>query len=549
MAPELQRGRSAYAGRSWLEAFESLAAADRAQPLGAADLQLLATSAYLLGRDDDYLRAMERAYRLHLNAGEALRAVRCAFWIGLHLALSGASGRAGGWLGRAQRVLDHAGADCVERGYLRIPLMFGHEAAGDFEAAAAVAADAAAVGERFGDADLFALAVHSQGTFLIKQGRVREGLGLLDEAMVSVAAQELSPIAGGLVYCGVILGCQEAYEPRRAQEWTEALTRWCDQQPDMVAFTGRCRTHRAEIMCLHGAWHEALEEARRAGLRCAEGRNQLAAGEALYVQGEVHRLRGAFAAAEQAYRDASGCGREPQPGLALLRLAQGNGAAAAAAIRRALDEARDRPQRARLLPAYAEILLAVGDAEAARSACVELEQVADRRESDMLSAMAAHARGALDLAAGDARAALLALRSAARGWQQLDAPYEAARSRTLVGLACRALGDEDAAAFELEAARGVFGVLGAAPDLARAELLARPGAAADTGGLTRRELEVLRLVAAGRPTGRSPVSWSSASTRWPGTCRTSSPSSASRRAPQRARSRSPTTWSDRAGVV
>jgi DNA-binding CsgD family transcriptional regulator len=497
-AEALDRGREAYSRRAWMGAYEALAAADRAVVLGADDLELLATSAYMLGRDDDYLSGLQRAYELHLDADEPLRAVRCAFWVGLDLALRGETGGAGGWLARAQRLLARTEGDSVEGGYLLIPLMFRHEAAGDFEGAAAVAGAAARVGERFGDRDLFALAVHSQGTFLVKQGRVREGLELMDEAMIAVTAQELSPIPSGLVYCGVIVGCQEAYELRRAREWTAALSRWCEQQPDMVAFTGRCLTHRAEIMCVHGAWDEALEEARRAGRRSAQGRNELARGEAVYVQGEVHRLRGDLAAAEQAYRDASRYGREPQPGLALLRLAQGNGDAAAAAIRRALDEAGERPQRARLLPAYVEITLAVGDTATARGACAQLERIADGQEDGMLGAMAAHARGAVDLATGDARAALVGLRRAAQVWQQLDAPYEAARSRTLVALACRALADDDAAAFELEAARGVFAGLRAAPDLARVEALLRPAPSVETGGLTARELEVLRLVAAGK---------------------------------------------------
>jgi DNA-binding CsgD family transcriptional regulator len=251
-------------------------------------------------------------------------------------------------------------------------------------------------------------------------------------------------------------------------------------------------------MCLRGAWKEALEEARRAGRRCAQANNELAGGEAAYVQGEVHRLRGDFVAAEQAYREASRCGREPQPGLALVRLAQGHGDAATAAIRRALDEASERPRRARLLPAYVEIMLALGDTEAARGACAELKRIADGQEGGVLGAMAAHARGAVDLATGDARAALGALRHAARVWQQLDVPYEAARSRTLVALACRAVGDDDAAAFELEAARGVFAGLGAAPDLTPLEALIRPERSAEPGGLTARELEVLRLVAVGK---------------------------------------------------
>ncbi len=497
-AEELERGREAYARLAWADAFASLSRADRVAPLGAEDLELLATTAYMLGRDGDYLGALERAHQAHLGNGETLRAVRCAYWLAINLVLRGETGRASGWLGRAQRMVEREARDCVERGYLLTPLIFQHEAAGDYDAAVATAADAAAIGERFGDPDLFGLAVQAQGCLLVMQGRTVAGLALLDEAMVAVTTGELSPIAGGLVYCGVILGCRDAYEPGRAREWTAALTHWCERQPDMVAFTGRCLTHRAEIMCLDGAWPDALEEARRAGRRCAEGNNQSAAGDAAYVQGEVHRLRGEFAEAEAAYRDASACGREPQPGMALLRLARRDAGAAAAAIRRALEETAEPAPRAAMLPAYVEIMLAVGDADAARAACDELERIAGSHESGMLGAMAAHALGALELATGDARSALVSLRRAAGLWQQqIEAPYEAARARTLVGLACRALGDGDATQFELEAARSVFAGLGATPDVARIDALMRPNRERDPCGLTPRELQVLRLVAAG----------------------------------------------------
>ncbi len=495
---ELERGRGSYARRAWMDAYESLSHADKADLLGAKDLEMLATSAYMLGRDDDSLGYLERAHHVNLDDGEAMRAVRCAFWVGINLALRGEMSRATGWLGRAQRLVEREEGDCVERGYLLVPVMLRHEATGDWEAAYAAATEAAEIGERFDDADLLALAMHEQGLILVNQGRVEEGLGLVDEAMVAVTAGELSPIVTGIVYCSVISGCQEVYALRRAQEWTAALTRWCEAQPDMVSFTGRCLVHRAEIMELHGAWQEALEEARRARLRCEQGKNGSATAQAFYRQGEVHRLQGRFSAAEEAYRDASRCGFEPQPGLALLRLTQGNDDAASATIRRAVGETTEPLKRARLLPAYVEIMLTVGDVDEARIACRELEEISARYESGMLGAMVAHAEGAIDLAGGDARAALLALRRAWQAWQELEVPYEAARVRVLVGLACRALGDDDTAELELEAARGVFEQLEAVPDLARADSLTHRAPSTDAHGLTPRELQVLRLVAAGQ---------------------------------------------------
>jgi DNA-binding CsgD family transcriptional regulator len=497
-AGELARGRESYSGRSWMDAYRSLSHADRAAPLGAEDLELLATSASMIGRDDDCLDSLERAYRVHLEDGAALRAVRCAFWVGINLLLRGETARATGWLGRAQRLVERDADDCVERGYLLVPVMLRHEAMGDWEAAYATATDATEIGERFGDADLLALTVHEQGCALIHQGRVEEGLGLLDEAMVAVIAGEVSPVVTGIVYCSVISGCQQVYELRRAQEWTAALTSWCEEQPDMVAFTGTCMVHRAEIMELRGTWRSALQEAQQARRRCEQVNNQSTAAQAFYRQGEVHRLRGAFSVAEEAYRDASRYGWEPQPGLALLRLAQGHHDAAAAAIRRVVDETAPPLKRTRLLPAYIEIMLAVGDTEEARSGCQELQEISLRYESAMLDAMVDHARGAVDLNEGDARAALPSLRRAWRVWQELEVPYEIARVRVLLGEACRALGDEDTATLELEAAHDIFEQLGAAPDLARIEMLALGATSDHDHGLTQRELQVLRLVAGGK---------------------------------------------------
>jgi DNA-binding CsgD family transcriptional regulator/tetratricopeptide (TPR) repeat protein len=494
---EIEQGRQFYADRAWSDAYSALSGADREAPLPADDLELLATAAYMIGREDEYFSALGRAHQAHLNAGEALHAARCALWVAMNLAQRGEMGRAGGWLGRARRLVEREGRECVEQGYLLIPRMFEHEAMGDLSAAIATAAEAAAIAERFGDADLLALAVNSQGHLLVRAARVKEGLALLDESMVGVTTGELSPIVSGIVYCGVIIGCQAAFDLRRAQEWTAALAAWCREQPDMVAFTGRCLVHRTEILRLRGAWLEALEEARRAVERCLEAQNRRAAGQAAYLQGDLHRLRGSFAAAELAYRDASGNGHEPQPGLALLRLAQGNPEAASAAIQRALGETRDRQARAALLPAIVEIALAAGDVGAARSACLELEEIAAHYEAGMLDAAVLSAKGSVDLAQGDPGAALVSLRRASQAWQELDAPYECARARVLIAQACLALGDEDAATMERDAARDAFARLGAAPDIGSIDAQAGRAGSRESHGLTARELEVLRLVAAG----------------------------------------------------
>ena len=255
---QLERGREAYSTSAWKDAYESLSSADQASALAPADLELLATAVYMLGREDEWMRILERACQQYADAGVLPRAARCAFWIGMHLAIRGEMGPATGWLGRAQRLVEREEGECVEQAYLLMPVAFQHEAAGDYEGAADTAGAAAEAGERFGDKDLFALAVHAQGDILVRGGKVREGLGLLDEAMVAVTAVGVSPIVTGIVYCGVILACDEVYEVRRAQEWTATLTRWCEQQPDLLAFTGRCLVHRAQLMALHGAWQDAL---------------------------------------------------------------------------------------------------------------------------------------------------------------------------------------------------------------------------------------------------------------------------------------------------
>jgi DNA-binding CsgD family transcriptional regulator len=492
---EVARGREAATRLAWADVVAAMTAADRSAPLEAGDLELLATAALLLGRADDGLAALRRAQQLHTEAGATRRAARCAFWLAFHLASRGAQGQAGGWLARADRLLERAPPDCAERGYLLLPAAIAHIGTDD-GSACEVAARAAGIGRSGGDADLTALALNVQGRALVRMGRTGEAMAAFDEAMVAVVAGELSPAVVGTVYCSVLEACQEILEWRRAHEWTEALTAWCGRQPDMVAYSGRCLVHRAELLHLHGAWPEAVEEARGAGERLARVADGQATGAAFYRQAEAHRALGAHAAAEAAYRDASRWGHEPQPGLALLRLAQRRTEAAVAAIRRVLAETDDRLRRAKLLPAQVEIMLAAGDAGAARAAADELAGIADGYGTPALRAVADHASGAVLLAEGDARGAVVALRAAWTVWTDLQAPYEAARVRVLVGLSCGALGDEEAMAMELDAARGVFARLGAATDLANLDRLARP--AAGTHGLSPRELEVLLLLAAGK---------------------------------------------------
>jgi DNA-binding CsgD family transcriptional regulator len=494
---ELARGREAAGRLAWADAYTALSLADRSSSLAGKDLELLATAAYLLGRVNDCLRALQRAQQLHAERGDLRRAARCAFWLVFHLINQGELTQASGWLARANRLLEHE-QECAERGYLLLPVALQHVVAGDYAGARRTATRAAAIGRHAGEADLVALALQLRGRAMVREGRVNEGLVLLDETMVAVVAGELSPPAAGTVYCSVIDACQEIMEWRRAHEWTAALAAWCGKQPDMVIFTGQCLVHRAEILHLHGAWPQAVEEARRAGERLGQGADSYATGAAFYRQAEVYRVLGDFTAAEDAYQQASRWGREPQPGLALLRLAQGRTDAAAAAIRRVLAETSEKFRRARLLPAQVEIMLAVGEVKAAADAASELTGIASGYETAALRAVADHAHGAVLLAEGDARAAVVALRGAWQVWRELEAPYEAARVRVLVGLGCRALGDEEAAAMELDAARGVFAQLGATPDLARLETLDGRESAAKGHGLTARELQVLRLLAAGK---------------------------------------------------
>jgi DNA-binding CsgD family transcriptional regulator len=501
----LERGRAHFERHEWNDAFEALSLADRSVALGAEDLSRLAWSAGLTARDEEFLAMQERLYHAWVEAGETLAAARAAFWFGFRLVARGEIGRANGWLSRAQRLVEQCGQDCVEQGYLLLPAGQKHLSAGDALAAHDAAARAAQFGERFGERDLVAFARNMQGRALLVHGELQRGLTLLDEAMVAATAGELSPLVTGIIYCSAIASCHRVYALDRVREWTAALSGWCEAHPQLVMFTGYCLVHRAEILQISGAWPEAVEEARRATERCVRDAEREAAGRAHYEQAEVHRLRGEYERAETAYREASRCGVEPQPGLALLRLAQGDTDAAARAIRRMVESSSDRLARTRFLPAYVEIMLAAGDVEAARGASKELGETASAFDTEVLAAIAAHARGAVLLAEGNAGALLDPVRRAFGIWQRIGAPYLAARLRVLLARACAALEDFEGARLELDAAREVYEQLGARPDVALVDALraslAPAGAAKLSGaarGLTDRELQVLRLIATGK---------------------------------------------------
>ena len=495
-----EKGLESFRKQAWADALEQLSAADREDPLDPEDLILLAMAAYLVGRDEESIQVLTRAHDQGVSAGAIPIAARSCFWIGFQLINRGDMAQAGGWFARGGRLLDESDLDCVERGYLLVPVALRNLFGGNFEAAFELFKQAREIGERFADTDLMTLAGLGRGQALIGRGETAEGHALFDEVMIDVTTGKVSAIIRGLVYCAVISACFESFDLRRAQEWTVALTRWCNAQPDLIPYQGQCLVHRSQIMQFRGEWSEAFEEAQRARDRFVHAPDRGAAGLAFYELGELQRLRGDFKEAEEAYRESNQWGHEPQPGLAKLRLAQGQVEVAAGAIRRVADEATGPFHRYRVLPAYVEIMLAHGDVAAAEAGAEEMLEIAARFEVPVLRATARHARGEVLLTQADGRAALLELRAAVMIWQEFEAPYEAARTRTLMGLACRAIGDRDTGDLELDSARLVFEKLGALPDIARVEELIGGKPPSPAEGLTGREIEVLALVATGKTT-------------------------------------------------
>jgi DNA-binding NarL/FixJ family response regulator len=493
----LNEGRKLLHQRAWSAAFSRLSAADREAPLEPEDLEGLAGAAHLLGMDAENADLMSRAHRGFLDRGDTRAAARCALRLGFNLMINGDNAQAGGWISRAGRLLE-VETDCVEKGYMLLPAGYRAFHTGDGETAYRAFVQAGAIGERYHDRDLITVALQGQGRALIRQGDISRGVALLDEAMVAVMAGEVTSLMAGGVYCSVIEACSEICDMNRAHEWTSALEQWCKSQPDIVPYRGHCQVRRAEILQMHGAWTDAMVQAQQARDVLSQPPPRPAVGAALYRLAELQRLRGDFPAAEESYRQAGEWSPAPQPGFALLRLAQGHPEPAKAAIRRMAEEVKELSGRARILDAFVQIALAAKDLPASRAAADELEDVAARHGAAFLRALSQRATGAVLLSEANANAAATALRKACSIWRELNAPYETAQTRVLLARAYRKLGDDDAATIELSAARDTFQKLGAVTDLAQVGGLLRNKTPMLPGPLTARETEVIQLVAEGK---------------------------------------------------
>ena len=492
---DIDQARDAVGREVWADAYDSFRRCDPSA-LAPRDLEGLADSAWWLSKIDESIAARQRAYTGYSEAGDDPSAAAAALRLCIEHFLRGEPAVGAGWLARAQRQLDQR-PECVEHAFLAVMQATVARFGGELDAALALAKRGVTIAQRFGDRNFLAMAIHTEGLVHIAAGRVTEGMPLLDEAMTSVVAGELGDYFTGAIYCNVIEACLLLADVRRAGEWSEAARAWCETIPPESPFPGICRVNRAEVARLRGDWREAEAEAARAVDELSR-LGPSAAAPAFYELGEIRRRTGDYAGAEEAFARVHELGSDPQPGLALLRLAQGKVAAAQSTFGvTASGRPSTPPQRARLLAAKVEISLAANDLDEARAARDELETIA--REYAMLApeAASATADGAVRLAESDLPAALESLRRGCAAWRDLKLPYETARARLLCGLALRAAGDEEDSELELRAALAAFERLGAVPDIAATAALL-VGREDLPRGLTPREAEVLRLVAAGR---------------------------------------------------
>jgi ATP/maltotriose-dependent transcriptional regulator MalT len=489
----LAAARDLYRRCEWQAAHN---AAEAAGDAGQAERsELLADAEWWLGRLDDCIEHRQTAYHNYMATGRLRDAGRCATWLYEHYRFRSRPAMATAWLQRARRALDDEN-DCVEQGRLALREAEAAHDRGDLDAALAFAEGAFDCGRRYGSTDLEGDALQAMGRLLIDGGRVHEGLAHLDEAMLLVLEGRIDSYTTGKVYCSLVSACEDVGDLRRAAEWTEASAAWADQHPFAV-FPGICRIHRAVVLDRRGALADAEREATRACTELVDIHRPDAAAAFAHV-GDVRRRLGDLERAEEAFARAEELSGGPCCGLALLRLAQGHVATAMRVIRRCVDEQRGASPFARLqsLPAFVEIAVASGELDDASRALAELESIAAHIDTEVAHAVVLTARGQLQLAQGDPRGACATLRTALTAWHQLEMPYEAATTRAHLAGALREAGEDGAAAATLAAARQEFDGIGAPFHAFEARRGPEDGAL--PAGLTYRELDVLRLVAAGR---------------------------------------------------
>ena len=457
---------------AWREAFDLLKEADRTKGLSVEELELFAEAAMWAAELQAHIAAIERAFAGHVKAGNRRRAALLATTLAHHYGFLLQKSRAQGWLGQAERLLDQEPEETIEHGWLAIQKALVAFGKGDLDAMLALGREAERLGRRFGDRNVEIIGIQRQGMALVEKGEIDEGLGLLDLASAAAAAGELAPYETLVVYCNTIGTCRDRADYGRAFEWTDVANDWCESFGATTGFPGLCRVNRAEVLRHRGAYEEAEQEARHA-VEDLRALNPRITGEAFYEIGEIKLRLGRLKEAQEVFDQAHELGRNPEPGLSLLRFAEGRVEAAALSIRLALSDDSLLPlHRARLLPAQVEIALAVGDVELARAAKDELLEIARMHETDALVARSAWARGAVDLADGDVDSAINCLRQSFRKWHDdANAPYDAARVRLRLAEAYRRAGDEDAAMRELRAARKTFEELGASLDAERTAAL------------------------------------------------------------------------------
>jgi class 3 adenylate cyclase len=485
-ADPLIAGRAANARHAWGDAFDLFSKADRDRPLSGADLESFSQAAFFVGKAPLGIELKERAFKAHVGEEDQVRAAYLALDIAHDYGMTGKTSIASAWLRRGEKLLEGQ-PEGYAHAYLALDLSEAARSAGNIDEALAQAEKAVQLATTSRDPDMQAAALTNFGSLRIATGATSDGIAMMEEASVAAVNGELSPIATGVACCRMIAACRDLTDYRRATEWTEATEQWCERQ-SVAGFPGVCRIHRAEVVAIGGAWDRAEIELRQAADELVGYNANMPLADGVYALGEIHRLKGDFEGAEAAFRQANGLGRTPQPGLALIRLAEGNVKNAAAAINSALgDETWDQWARVRLLPAQVEIAIAAGDVGLARRAAEELGRIIETYKSPALEAGRRQALGRVLLAEGDAAGAASEFRGAIRDWREVGAPYEIAKGRALLARALRALDDDEAADLELSAARDEFQRLGAQPDAAAAEKELRAAADRRTGPLTARK--------------------------------------------------------------